>query len=899
MMILCLVLSCVLIGQSNLREKANALNSAGLTSATVVGKGVDLWDSSNQKFDGDVADDLINKIFGDEDPHDYVDTYGVDPHNYGSKVVRASYINENIYDTASTSGAKIKNQYGLLVTLGGMKWMVTSVTKDNTADENIVATLYLAGVQSSTAWQSSSSTTKGSNAYSASSLRYALVEDSATAPTWGLFRHSAANDFAEQYLVQPKNINYQLYQNHDDCAGSTGKILPNDALSTPKNSANWGVSNYSSGGSWQLGNWTSAQDYAAWGNDYIWVPSACEVGWSERNATDNIWGLDNNQRMSPSSSWLRSGGTGDYFHACTVLATGASGGNTVGESGGLRPALHLNLSSMLGSAVPEDMEVKYTGSALDIKTAATLDGAKWYTDNLDANIQNGNVKVAYTSGNLTNGVPQNAGTYEVSFTIQNLSANSPFIWKGDDMSDPKIETKTMTLTIKPVELRATWDYTQDTDTEPKVSFTGFVGEETESVLSLTKRYTGRNGTANPTDTSKMPLKIGDYTVEITDLGNTNYTLASGNTYDFHMDSIKVSLPKIRAGTSGDYSDILTFTNWYTYSTSTTNANRSYYLDYDTDKIEISDFGGLTRVSNKIVQGVNAGTYTLTLKLKDKDNMVWSDNTSSSADRTVSIKILSKEIELEVYGTNDGVLTKKVGENLSVSLHLSANMFPKAGDSLSVNIKAVNEDDDSWEYDLYEGLTIDSNGVSGSENFTLELATGQIVLPSNWKLVFTASGNNNYEFRLSEDVTLTMTEEDEDGFIYWRLLVDGLYAEGQLIKVSILDTDNATYKNKLTYNGAEFAFELNRSLPSGWRVDTGYNDNDYTNGYKNKLATNAGEYATSVMLLDGDGVQHEFTIEWNVKKALIDLSDVRWLDDGKLEYKGGATVYAEIDASTLP
>ncbi|MDE7328261.1 MAG: hypothetical protein K2N57_00725, partial [Clostridia bacterium] len=41
------------------------------------------------------------------------------------------------------------------------------------------------------------------------------------------------------------------------------------------------------------------------------------------------------------------------------------------------------------------------------------------------------------------------------------------------------------------------------------------------------------------------------------------------------------------------------------------------------------------------------------------------------------------------------------------------------------------------------------------------------------------------------------------------------------------------------------------------------------------------------------------IEWNVKKALIDLSDVRWLDDGKLEYKGGATVYAEIDASTLP
>ncbi len=932
MLVLCLILSFVLAAQSNLREKANALNAAGLPQATAVGGGVDLWNASNQEFDGDAVDDLVNKIFGNEDPDDYIDTHGKD--YFGSKVVQASYINENIYDTTSTSGAKIKNSYGLLVTLGGMKWMVTSITKDTTEDENIIATLYLAEAQSSMT-SGTNRNSIGSNAYCTSTLRYNLTHNA----TWSLFQHTATEDFAELYLVQPTNIPYQHTQNYTEFKTSlTTYTFGNDALGTPQN-ANWndGYGSYSSGGSWALHEYASvgAQDYAAWGNDYIWVPSACEVGWNnyppgaESAYSDYIWGLTNEQRMAATdNSWLRSGRYLNYAHAYVVKSDGTWNYRNTGQyTSGLRPALHLNLSAAaLGAAgVPEDTEVEYSGKAYSAESAAIAAGAKWYSKKLKTNVDNGNVKISYsttsstskltpvtttitnedgTTTTKTENLPLTAGTYKVTFTIQDLSLGPdgsppPFIWKGDDKDNPSQYTKEMTLTIKTKELKASWSYDQENDTEPNVTFTGFVEGESASDLTLTRKYTGRGQTADPADTSKMPLKIGDYTVEITNLGNTNYTLTAGNTFDFYMDSIKVELPKIRAGASGDYSDILTFTNWYTYSTTSANANRVYYLDYDTDQIEISDFGGLKRVSNKIIQGTDAGTYKLTLKLKDADNMVWSDNISSSAERTVDVKILPMVIELEVYGTNDGVLTNKVGENLSISLHLSANMFPKAGDSLSVNIKAVNEDDDSWEYDLYEGLTIDSNGVSGSENFTLELATGQIVLPSNWKLVFTASGNNNYEFRLSEDVTLTMTEEDEDGFIYWRLLVDGLYAEGQLIKVSILDTDNATYKNKLTYNGAEFAFELNRSMPSGWRVDTGYNDNGYTNGYKNKSATNAGEYETSVMLLDGDGVQHEFTIEWNVKKALIDLSDVRWLDDGKLEYKGGATVYAEIDASTLP
>ncbi|MDE7329324.1 MAG: hypothetical protein K2N57_06275, partial [Clostridia bacterium] len=606
MIILCLVLSCVLIGQSDLKEKANALNSTGLTSATVVGGGVDLWNASNQEFDGDAVDDLVNKIFGDEDPDDYVDTHGVDPHNYGGKVVRASYINENIYDTTSTTGAKIKNSYGLLVTLGGMKWMVTSITKDTTDDENIVATLYLAEPQSAMPWLPSYASVIGCNAYCTSNLRYALVEDSATASTWGLFRHTTTDDFAEQYLVQPKNINYQLYENHKDCEGGLGYTLPNDSLSTPKNTVAWGAASYSSGGSWQLGNWTSAQDYTAWGEDYIWIPSATEVGWSNHNSTDNIWGLDNNQRMADDYfSWIRSGYYSGYDASYVVTTLGAWEGYWLNTVNGIRPALHLNLSAAaLGAAgVPEDTEVEYSGKAYSAESAAKAAGAKWYSKKLKKNVDNGNVKISYsttsttskltpvtttitnedgTTTTKTENLPLTAGTYKVTFTIQDLSLGPdgsppPFIWKGDDKDNPSQYTKEMTLTIKAKELKASWSYDQENDTEPNVKFTGFVEGESASDLILTRKYTGRGQTADPADTSKMPLKIGDYTVEITDLGNTNYTLASGSTYDFHMDSIKVSLPKVRAGTTGEYTPINSFTNWYTYNGN----DRTYYLDYDT------------------------------------------------------------------------------------------------------------------------------------------------------------------------------------------------------------------------------------------------------------------------------------------------------------------------------
>ncbi|MDE7328853.1 MAG: hypothetical protein K2N57_03840, partial [Clostridia bacterium] len=440
MLILCFILGFILIGQSG-KENAKALNAAGLTSATVVGNGVDLWNASDQEFDDDAAEDLINKIFGNEDPNDYVDTHGKD--YFGSKVVQASYINDNIYNTTSTTGAKIKNSYGLVVTLGGMKWMVTSITKDTTDEENIVATLYLADAQTSMAWGDYINEI-GYNAYCTSNLRYTLT----TGSDWSLFQHKTTNDFAEKYLVQPNYIPYQQTQNNGEFKANTYYTFGNDALGTPQN-ANWYGSNYSAGGSWAFNDYASvgAQDYAAWGNDYIWVPSVCEVGWSNyppgaaSSFTDYIWGLDNNQRMAATpNSWLRSAALDtNHLYRCVyfVAADGKFSYGNVNASIGLRPAIHLNLTAVEKSirpkvATPKNVEIEYTGSDLDLDVAAEQGLASWYTDDFKDLVD-----VEYWKGESKE-TPLEPDTYTVKLSLKDTSQSK---WEDKTTADKSIEFK--------------------------------------------------------------------------------------------------------------------------------------------------------------------------------------------------------------------------------------------------------------------------------------------------------------------------------------------------------------------------------------------------------------------------------------------------------------------------
>ena len=70
-------------------EKAEALTSSTVNSATKIGGGADLWDSAGNMYNRTVAVDLLEKLFGEtqsdgsievRDPYEYItDSNNYDP----------------------------------------------------------------------------------------------------------------------------------------------------------------------------------------------------------------------------------------------------------------------------------------------------------------------------------------------------------------------------------------------------------------------------------------------------------------------------------------------------------------------------------------------------------------------------------------------------------------------------------------------------------------------------------------------------------------------------------------------------------------------------------------------------------------------------------------------------
>ena len=130
------------------------------------------------------------RLFNGQEPLSYVKSMkdsGTD-----SYVVPASTINGG-------------NDNGYIVKLGGLDWMITSLTvTDSTTykKEDIVVTLYLADSIGTTRYWSSASDDKGTNMYSRSILRHTLLNDTR-------LKQFVSGSFAEQFLVQPTHIKYQ------------------------------------------------------------------------------------------------------------------------------------------------------------------------------------------------------------------------------------------------------------------------------------------------------------------------------------------------------------------------------------------------------------------------------------------------------------------------------------------------------------------------------------------------------------------------------------------------------------------------------------------------------------------------------------------------------------------
>ena len=92
--------------------------------AVQAGGGAELWNSSTNTFNPNVINDIKAKLFGTTNPVDYINS------NYDAKEFSLS---KSKVVTASTINTKVGNaQEGMVVTLGGKQWMVTSLTLADT-----------------------------------------------------------------------------------------------------------------------------------------------------------------------------------------------------------------------------------------------------------------------------------------------------------------------------------------------------------------------------------------------------------------------------------------------------------------------------------------------------------------------------------------------------------------------------------------------------------------------------------------------------------------------------------------------------------------------------------------------------------------------------------------------
>ncbi len=337
--------------------------------AVQAGGGAELWNNVTNTFNPNVVNDIKSKLFGTTDPVAYIESnYVKEEYTLSQgKVVPAKAINKKVGNA----------QDGMVVTLGGKKWMVASLTLADTPNHknSVIMTLYLAQNEGTSIYSDfpiktgagvgSDSVNFGANMYSSSTVRNHLL----TADNWSLF---SSGYFAENYLVQPKYINYQrnLTRNGRD----DGTDLKNDTLGDAFNpykgnnygwdaSGTWGPkAEYGTHVLYDENTTVNGYRYNDWGEDYIWLPSMTETGaLKEEGVTSGgsyiddecVWKLTQNQRKHSGStwSWLRSGNFNYYSYSYALGSSGAYNSNYVGVTFGVRPALHLNLSSaVLGTA---------------------------------------------------------------------------------------------------------------------------------------------------------------------------------------------------------------------------------------------------------------------------------------------------------------------------------------------------------------------------------------------------------------------------------------------------------------------------------------------------------------------------------------------------------------------
>ncbi len=330
----------------------NSFNSSNKLDNSIMLSGTDMWNSSTQKLNTDIAKNLINLLSAEQ----------------GYDALVGATMTANDIRT-------LNSDKSLVIKLGNYDWIATYLSQSSNTDSDVILTLYMADAQGNSTFGNSTTNVGKNDAnglptsmYGTSYIRTNGLNNTGsyinitgrTNPTTAnqQYTASATHNFALftysdsaflDYILPPKYVSWQQTGQNNTLSGAP-YTLSNDNLSTSTpNSEFWnGKAQY---------NFSSKQGYDAWGEDYLWLPSLCETG--QDDSYSGLWQLTVAERSnSVGDAWVRSSYHRDNTNAYLVSQSGDtavgyavnnSSYASVSASHAVRPAMHLNLTAVYKS----------------------------------------------------------------------------------------------------------------------------------------------------------------------------------------------------------------------------------------------------------------------------------------------------------------------------------------------------------------------------------------------------------------------------------------------------------------------------------------------------------------------------------------------------------------------
>ena len=258
---------------------------------------------------------------------------------------------KDVYITETTNGAIKKSVFNSGATTKWNSGFSPSDTPNSAAPDAMYGTSYIRAVVLNNGGRYSIQTGGGSDINGSAFMSATKKNDSVFSPftvtTKELTGSTTNKTRIADHLVAPVNVSWQEYQSYKEVKVDPTYLynIPNEGWVNGQVSSNYYTD---SEGNY---NYSNKTNYGVWKDDLIWLPSLTETGWRDGDRI-GLWSTNTNQRSNPNDySWLRSGGNDGSYGAYVLYPSGADDNlYYVSSAWACRPSLHLSLNSAAASA---------------------------------------------------------------------------------------------------------------------------------------------------------------------------------------------------------------------------------------------------------------------------------------------------------------------------------------------------------------------------------------------------------------------------------------------------------------------------------------------------------------------------------------------------------------------